>query len=60
MANHLTHCLIGVGAAAALLLAFGVQPATLVALAAALACPLMMVLMMRGMAGHHGHDERTR
>ena len=51
--KHLTPCLVGIVAAVGLLLAFGVQVGTLAALAAVLACPLMMLLMMRGMAGHH-------
>ena len=60
---HLTHCLVGVGIAAAVLLAFGVEPGTLAFLAATLACPLMMIVMMRAMAGaagsrDHGHDGR--
>ena len=54
--NHLTRCVVGAGAAVALLLAFGVQAGTLVFLAAALACPLMMVVMMRGMMGGTGHS----
>lgn len=66
--NHLMQCLVGVGAAAALLLAFGVQAGTLVYLAVALACPLMMVVMMRGMMGgshsscdhpEHRHGDTT-
>jgi hypothetical protein len=52
--NHLTHCLVGIAAAVGLLVVFGVQAGTLVYLAAVLACPLMMVLMMRGMVGGHG------
>ena len=53
--NHLTHCLVGLGAAVGVLVALGVQAGTLVYLAAALACPLMMVLMMGGMMRVHGH-----
>lgn len=55
--RHLTlgNCLIGVAVAAVLLVAFGVSADTLVVSAVALACPLMMVLMMRGMAHGHGH-----
>jgi hypothetical protein len=53
--NYLPHCLIGVGAALVVLLAFGVQANTLLFLAAALACPLMMVFMMRGMMGGQDH-----
>lgn len=56
--NHDTHCLVGVVAALALLVAFGVEAGTLVYLALVLACPLMMLFMMRGMMGGHGdsHD----
>ena len=54
--NHRTHCLVGIGAAVALFLAFGVQAGALVYLAVALACPLMMVLVMRGMTGTAGHE----
>lgn len=54
--NHFTHCLVGVAAAVGLLFVLGVQAGTLVYLAAVLACPLMMVLMMRGMMGGHGHS----
>ena len=53
--KHPTHCLIGVAAAVVVLLAFGVQANTLFFLAAALACPLMMVFMMRGMMGGQDH-----
>lgn len=53
--THLTRCLVGLAAAVGLLLVFGVQAGTLVYLAAVLACPLMMVFMMRGMMGSHGH-----
>ena len=61
---HLTQCLVGMGAAVILLLAFGVQAGTLVYIAAALACPLMMIVMMRAMAGagdsrDHGDQSRT-
>jgi len=56
--NYMTHCLVGVVAAAGLLLAFGVQIGTLAYLGVALACPLLMVFMMRGMVGggHGGCD----
>ena len=62
--RHLTHCLVGVAIAVAVLLAFGVKPGTLVFLAATLACPLMMIVMMRAMAGagdsrDHGDQSRT-
>lgn len=53
--NHFTHCLVGFAAVAGLLVVSGVRAGTLVYLAAVLACPLMMIVMMRGMAGGHGH-----
>ncbi|HEX7165534.1 MAG TPA: DUF2933 domain-containing protein [Acidimicrobiales bacterium] len=58
--NHLTHCLVGVVAAAALLVAFGVEAGALGYLAVVLACPLMMVLMMRGMMSGHGQGRAGR
>lgn len=58
---HLTHCLVGMAAAVALLLAFGVQAGTIFAIGAALLCPLMMVFCMRHMFGHGAshHAGRT-
>jgi len=53
--NHFTLCLVGVAAAVGLLVIFGVNAGTLVYLAAVLACPLMMVIMMRSMMGGHGY-----
>ena len=55
-----THCLLGVAVAFVLLLALGVQAGAILAFGAALLCPLMMVLMMGGMAhgmarGRDGH-----
>lgn len=53
---HYVQCLVGVAIAAVLLLALGVSSSTLGFLAVALACPLMMVIMMRAMvAGHTNH-----
>ena len=52
--NHMTHCLVGVAAGVLLLVAFGVNVGNLVVLAAVLACPLMMLFMMRAMAADHG------
>ena len=49
-----SHCLVGILAAVGLLLVFGVQAGSLVYLAVVLACPLMMVFMMRGMMGGGG------
>jgi choline-glycine betaine transporter len=48
---HYGHCLIGVGLAVVLLVALGVQASTLGVLAVALACPLMMLVMMKSMMG---------
>ena len=53
--DHLTHCLVGVAVAAGVLLLLGVRAGTLLSLGVALACPLMMVLMMRGMMAAGGH-----
>ena len=47
----------GVAAVAVLLIAFGTPVAMLLPFAVALACPLVMVFMMRGMAGHHAGPE---
>lgn len=56
---HYGHCAVGVVLAAVVLLALGVSAGTLVVFAAALACPLMMVVMMRSMAGGNtGHNGR--
>ena len=41
-------CLIAIGLAAVVLIAAGVQAGTLLAIGAAVACPLMMLLMMGG------------
>jgi hypothetical protein len=57
---HYGHCLVGVVFAAVVLVALGVSGGTLVVLAAALACPLMMIVMMRSMAGGEGqHTDHT-
>lgn len=59
---HYGHCLIAVAVALVLLVALGVKASTLGILAVALACPLMMFVMMRTMMGdrsssshHDGH-----
>jgi hypothetical protein len=58
---HYGHCLIGLAVALVLLVALGVKASTLGILAVALACPLMMFVMMRTMMGdrssshHDGH-----
>ena len=48
---HFGHCLIGVAVALALLVALEVETGTFGILAVALACPLMMFVMMRTMLG---------
>ena len=57
---HYGHCVIGVALAAALLVALGWSASTLAVLAVALACPLMMIVMMKMMMGDRSstHDER--
>ena len=57
--RHFIPCLVLVSAAVALLLIGGVSAGGLVTLAVVLACPLMMVVMMRSMGGHgSGHAAR--
>ena len=48
---HYGYCLIGVAVAVVLLASLGVKASTLGILAVALACPLMMFVMMRTMMG---------
>lgn len=52
---HYGHCALGVAVAAVFLVAAGVPAGTFVVVAAALACPLTMVVMMRTMVGGHTH-----
>lgn len=55
-----SHCLIGVAIAAVLVIAQGVSASTLALLAVVLACPLMMLFMMRTMGADHArapHEE---
>lgn len=57
---HYSHCLVGVGIAVVLLVALGVSASTLGFLAVVLACPLMMLVMMRTMGDAHAsspHDD---
>ena len=59
--NHVKHMLIGGGALLVVLLVAGVPLGNAVPVALALACPLMMIFMMRSMGGHrpghgNGHD----
>lgn len=51
-ARHFVPCLILVTAAVALLLVGGVSSRGLATVAVVLACPAMMVFMMRSMSGH--------
>ena len=53
---HFGHCLVGMAFAAVVLVVLGVSGGTLVVLGAALACPLMMLVMMRSMMGDQGHS----
>lgn len=57
--NRMAPWLLVVAIVAALLIAFGAPFASLLPFAVALACPLMMVFMMRGMAGMHGRSDAT-
>ncbi len=50
---HYGYCLLGVAAAVVLLVAVGVQASTLGFLGVVLICPLMMLVMMKTMTGHH-------
>ena len=50
---------IGAAAVAAALMAFGAPLAWLAPFAIVLLCPLMMVVMMRGMGGMHGQADHT-
>ena len=55
--NRMVPWLVGAAALVALLIALGAPLASLVPFAIVLACPLMMVFMMKGMAGmHRGAD----
>jgi hypothetical protein len=55
---HCGRCIIGVAIAAALLVALGVSAGTLGVVAVAVACPLMMFVMMRAMMGDHAAPAR--
>jgi hypothetical protein len=46
---HYTYCLVGVAIGVVLLIALGASASTLGFLAVVLACPLMMLVMMRAM-----------
>jgi hypothetical protein len=55
--NRMLPYLLGVAAIAAVLMAVGAPFASLLPFAVVLACPLMMVFMMKGMSGAHGGGE---
>lgn len=58
-ARHFVPCFVLVAAAAAVLLVGGISANGLVTLALVLACPLMMVFMMRSMERRGGsHSQR--
>ena len=57
--RHFVPCLVVVAIAATLLAMAGVSSATLLTVGAALACPLVMVLMMRSMGGRHAHQDHA-
>jgi hypothetical protein len=58
-ARHFVPCLVAAAVAAVLLGVTGVSSATLLTVGAALACPLMMVLMMRSMARGHARQDHA-
>jgi len=60
--NRMIPYLIGAAAIAAVLAGFGVPVASLAPFAIVLLCPLMMVVMMRGMGAMgamHGREDHT-
>jgi choline-glycine betaine transporter len=57
--NRMFNYLIAAAAVAAVLIAVGVPLVSLLPVAVLLACPLMMVFMMRGMSGSHGSEDHT-
>ena len=57
--NHLTGCVVGILLALAVVRLTGGSAGGLGVLAAALVCPVMMLVMMRSMMGgqtHHEHE----
>lgn len=56
--KHLAPCIAGVAVALVLLVAFGVDSSTLLFLGLVLACPLMMLVMMKGMTRGKGDGSR--
>jgi hypothetical protein len=57
--THMKYLLVAAGALAVGLLLAGTPVQSLLPFALVLACPLMMVFMMRGMHGDHGHGGGT-
>ena len=58
--NRMVPLLVGAAIVAAVLIAVGAPLASLVPFAILLACPLMMFVIMRGMAGTHDqHEDHT-
>ena len=57
--NRMVPWLVGAAAFVAVLIALGAPLASLLPFAILLVCPLMMVLMMRGMAGMHEGEDHT-
>ena len=57
--NRMLPYLAGAAAVAVVLAVLGVPLGALLPFAFVLVCPLMMVLMMRGMSGMHGGEDHT-
>lgn len=55
---HYGPCLVGVAVALAVMVSLGVKASTLGILAIALACPLMMLVMMKAMTGDQSASSR--
>lgn len=58
--SHLAPCVVGVALAVAVFIALGGSASSLGFLAVVLACPLMMIVMMRMMMGGHEHSRSDR
>ena len=64
--THMRYLLVAAGALVVGLLVAGTPLQSLLPFVLLLACPLMMIVMMRGMGGHarhggeHGHDSAAR
>jgi hypothetical protein len=57
--NRMFPYMVGAAALAAVAIAFGAPFATVLPFAIFLACPLMMFMMMRGMASAHGQEDHA-